>query len=86
MTVTVDDTQELENRIDDLIEEGWKVKRKTNKKAVLEKYSYGGGLGHLLVFLFTVWWTIGIGNLVYAGIKRYTTSRKRIIRIENGGE
>ena len=22
-------------------------------------------IGHVLVFLFTVWWTFGIGNLIY---------------------
>ena len=31
----------------------------------MEKKYNGSTGGHIAVALFTVWWTIGIGNLVY---------------------
>ncbi|MFP4116600.1 MAG: hypothetical protein ACLFQ8_00440 [Candidatus Aenigmatarchaeota archaeon] len=81
MALTVDSKEELENKKNDLIEEGWKVKTDAHHKVVMERYSYGSGLAHFLIFLFLGWWTVGLANLLYAGFKRYSTSRKRVIRM-----
>lgn len=43
---------------------GWDIDEETPEYVLLKRNTSTGG-GHLLVFLLTVWWTFGIGNLVY---------------------
>ena len=57
---------ELEAVRDDYITQGYNVKSESETMAILGKSGWGTLSGHLLVALFTVWWTLGIGNLVYA--------------------
>lgn len=82
MARKVSSTEELEYAVDDLTEEGWNVEKKTNKRAVLKKNNFGSLAGHVLVALFTAWWTFGFGNLVYAAGSYAFRSRKRVIRVE----
>ena len=57
--------RELEEVRDDFITQGYKVKAEGNTSTVMEKKYNGSTGGHIGVALFTVWWTLGIGNLVY---------------------
>ncbi len=41
----------------------------------MRRGTWGSMGAHLLVALFTVWWTIGIGNLVYALVAHYTADQ-----------
>ena len=60
------DRAELEAVRDDYITQGYAVKNEGENTTLMGK-SYWGSLSmHLVVALFTVWWTLGIGNLVYA--------------------
>jgi hypothetical protein len=40
------------------------IKEETPEYVIMEKRTATFG-GHILVFLFTFWWTWGIGNLLY---------------------
>ncbi len=71
----------LENEIDDKIAEGYTLSTKTNRVAVLKKATYGGALGHGLVALFTIWWTLGLGNLVYALFRFLNNSKELHLKI-----
>jgi len=42
------------------------VKSEGESSTLLGKSSWGTLTGHLLVGLLTIWWTLGIGNLIYA--------------------
>jgi len=39
---------------------------------------WGSALGHIVVALLTLWWTLGIGNVAYAAYKRYTADEVTI--------
>jgi hypothetical protein len=60
------DQKELEAVRDDYITQGYSVKNEGLNTTILNKSSWGTLSGHILVALFTIWWTLGIGNLVYA--------------------
>ncbi len=55
--------KELEKVVDDFITVGYKVKSRGESSVVLEKFK---PKKHGTVFLWTFWWTAGIGNLIYA--------------------
>jgi len=55
----------FENYVDDKKTEGYKLKSKTDRQAVLVKRNYGRALWHFLIFIFAGWWTFLTANLVY---------------------
>ena len=57
--------RELEEVRDDFITQGYKVKAEGNTSTVMEKKYNGSTGGHIGVLLLTVWFTAGIGNLIY---------------------
>lgn len=58
--------REFEQARDELITLGYSIQSEGEQTMVLKKESWGTMGGHVAVALLTVWWTIGIGNLVYA--------------------
>lgn len=42
-------------------------------------------VAHLLVALLTAWWTIGIGNVLYAAYCYFGKSPKKVVRDEMAG-
>ena len=56
--------REFERTIDDFVTTGYEVKSRGEENALLVKK--GKHTHHLMVFLLTFWFTIGIGNLIYA--------------------
>ena len=76
----VKDKKELERLVDDFLTMGYVIESQGEdnvrvvKKAQKDK--------HLLIFLLTGWWTIGIGNLIYALLPA-KNSEEVLIKIEN---
>jgi len=54
----------------------WDLKEETPEMFVMTKNT-ASGVGHFWVFLFTFWFTFGIGNLIYWFISR---KKKKIIK------
>lgn len=71
----VDTEKESDQLVDDYITQGYNITSRGEKSTMLRKNSWGSGGGHLLVALLTVWWTLGIGNLVYAIVSHYKADR-----------
>lgn len=62
--------QEMERVVDDYITQEYKVKQRGESSVLVQKKDYGSMGGHIIVALLTIWWTLGIGNLVYALVKQ----------------
>lgn len=60
------DRAQAEQMLDEFITQGYKVEASGETNMIVKKSTWGSLSGHLLVALLTVWWTFGIGNLVYA--------------------
>lgn len=55
--------KEFEQVVDDMITMGYVIKNRGENNALLIKYA---PKNHLKIFLLTVWFTCGIGNIIYA--------------------
>jgi len=55
--------KEFEQLIDDFVTTGYKIESRGENNALLKKYKKKN---HGLVAALTVWWTCGLGNLIYA--------------------
>ena len=72
----------FERIIDDEKVEGWKIKEDGDARVVMYKSNYGSLGAHILIALLTIWWTLGIGNVVYAAYKYFAHSDKKVVRDE----
>lgn len=59
-----ENSKEFEKIIDDFITTGYEIKSRGQNNALLIKK--GKHDKHALVALLTIWWTFGLGNLIYA--------------------
>lgn len=44
--------------------------------------TYGSLKAHVLVLLLTVWFTFGLGNVIYAAYVYFFKYDKRVVRVE----
>ena len=68
-------TKEMETVRDDFITQGYEVLREGEGTLLMRRGTWGTTGMHVLVALFTVWWTLGIGNLIYALIAHFTADQ-----------
>jgi len=77
--------REMEQTIDDFVTQGYKIDSRGNRSAMMKEKDWGSGAGHIVVAALTIWWTLGIGNVLYA-IYKNLTAEKVQIKIENRDE
>lgn len=78
----VDGQKEMEKVIDDFITQGYKIKNQGERSTLMKKKTWGSGGMHIVVAVLTLWWTLGIGNAVYA-IYKYLTAEEVQIKIDD---
>jgi len=74
--------KELEAKVDELCVQGFKVIEQGDDSCMLGKHSNGSGMGHLICFLCTFWFTLGIGNLVYALVAK-SGAEKVLLKVDS---
>jgi len=62
----VSSRKELENMVDDYVTQGYQLLEQGDRSAMLRKKTWGSAGGHVLWGVLTIWWTFGLGNLIYA--------------------
>mgnify|MGYP006283197777 CR=1 FL=1 len=72
--------ENLQRKVDDARVEGWSLDKEQGDRAIMVRRGYGTLGGHVLVALLTVWWTLGLGNVVYAAYKYFGDAEKKVIR------
>lgn len=78
-------SEHFKRQIEDEETEGWSVGEDGDEKVVMYKAGYGTLGGHVLVGLLTIWWTFGIGNVIYAAYKHWGDRDKKVVRDEHDG-
>lgn len=80
----VSDEREMERLIDELITRGYTIKSQGQRSARMKKKEWGGAFNHLVVAGLTIWWTFGLGNILFGIYKRYT-AEEVTIKIDDQG-
>ena len=79
----VSNRNQLEEKIDDYQIQGYTVKERSEKHGLLQNSDWGSGSVHFLVFVLTVWWSLGIGNLVYLLYAYLVKSKQIMIKVSD---
>lgn len=62
----------FKQEIDDSVIDGWKLERYNKDVAILSKKGgYGAFMTHVVIFLFTAWFTVFFGNFIYVLYSKY---------------
>lgn len=64
--------REFDNIADDYITQGCEIINQGENTALLRKKTWGTSGGHVMCLLFTVWFSLGFGNLIYALVAHYS--------------
>ncbi|AEH37357.1 zinc ribbon domain-containing protein [Halopiger xanaduensis] len=70
--------KQLETRIARATRDGWELEHDFGDHAVMVRRTFGDTDEHLVVALLTVWWTMGLGNVLY-GAYRYVEDAERMV-------
>lgn len=73
--------RDLDNLVDDFVTQGYEILERGERNAMVKKKSWGTGGGHVLWALLTVWFTFGIGNIIYAFIA-HSGADKVLIKLD----
>ncbi|WP_222918802.1 zinc ribbon domain-containing protein [Natrinema sp. SYSU A 869] len=76
------DRNRLEYRIAAASREGWQLEHDFGDHAVMIRRTFGGVDDHLLVALITVWWTMGMGNVLYGAYRYFDDAERMVVRAE----
>ncbi len=77
----VDTQREMERTVDDFVTRGWEIIDEGQNSRVLREKNWGSVIGHIIVAVLTAWWTLFVGNIVYALVVRYGTAEKILIQM-----
>lgn len=73
--------KEMQSVRDDFITQGYEVRTEGQYSLLMRKKDWGSVGWHVVIAIFTIWWTIGIGNLIYAVIA-HTTAEQVMLKME----
>lgn len=72
-------SKRLQGEIDDLVARGWRIEEETPDRVVMVDRKFGSVPSHVLVALLTVWFSMGLGNVVWAAYNYVAKSRRRVL-------
>ncbi|WP_049925838.1 zinc ribbon domain-containing protein [Halopiger goleimassiliensis] len=76
------DRRILEDRIAAHLENGWELEHDFGDHAVLIRRSLGSSTNHLLIAFLTIWWTMGMGNVVYGAYHYFGNVERKVVRAD----
>lgn len=73
------ESETFRHEITDLVESGWRIESETPKRVTLVKRNFGTARNHLIIAVLTIWWLMGLPNLLYAAYKYFDDSDRTIV-------
>jgi RNA polymerase subunit RPABC4/transcription elongation factor Spt4 len=72
-------SERLQREIDDLVAQGWKIEDEGRDRVVMVDREFGSVASHILVAILTIWWTMGIGNVLWGAYNYVSRSRRQVL-------
>lgn len=72
-------TESYKREVTDLVKAGWRVEEETPDRVTLVNRTVGSARMHLIIAVFTIWWLMGIPNVLYAAYKYFADTERTIV-------
>lgn len=69
----------LQREIDELIERGWQIEDEETDRVVMVDRDFGSPASHVVVAVLTIWWSMGVGNVLWGAYNYFANSRRRVL-------
>ena len=76
ISVIMDNFADYNDIIHDYLAKGFTLVSYDEKSIYLKKNNHGSFKNHLLLFIFTIWWSFGLVNILYLVYSYFRTSEK----------
>lgn len=61
------------------VESGWRIEEETPDRVTLVRREYGDPWVHLVVAVLTLWWAMGVPNVLYGAYKYVSGSQRTVV-------
>ena len=61
------------------VEAGWRIAEETPERVTLERRTIGTPKAHLLIAVLTIWWAMGVPNLLYGAYKYVAAAERTVV-------
>ena len=75
----MDHTDSYRREVTAKVESGWRIEDETPDRITLVRREFGDLGVHVIIAVLTLWWTMGLGNVLYAVYKYFTESQRTIV-------
>ena len=65
--------------VTDLVERGWRIEEETSDRVTLVYRTVGPARTHLIIALLTIWWLMGVPNVLYAAYKYVADAERTVV-------
>ncbi|WP_246999511.1 zinc ribbon domain-containing protein [Halosolutus gelatinilyticus] len=69
----------LQREIDTLVAQGWAIEDEAPDRVVMVDREFGSVASHIVVAMLTIWWTMGLGNVLWGAYNYAANSRRRVL-------
>ena len=71
-------SESYQQAVTGLVEAGWRIEDETADRVTLVDRTIGSPRTHLILAVLTIWWTMGLPNLLY-GVYKYVADAERTV-------
>lgn len=61
------------------VEAGWRIEEETDDRVTLVRREFGNPGVHLFIAALTIWWAMGVPNLLYAAYAYFADSQRTVV-------
>lgn len=72
-------TEAYKREVTELVEMGWRVEEETPDRVTLVNHTVGSAKTHLIIAVLTIWWLMGVPNVLYAAYKYFGDTERTIV-------
>ena len=65
--------------VSEKVESGWRIEEENTERVTLVRRTVGSARAHLVIALLTIWWAMGLPNLLYAAYKYVSDAERTVV-------
>lgn len=72
-------SEQLRREITELVAQGWTIEDEGRDRVVMVNRTFGSVASHIVIAILTIWWTMGLGNILWGAYNYVANSRRQVL-------